>query len=195
MIEDSARLAGVQAMGRHEPGWLGIQEKQFPVGRLEEAVNLALRHESGEEKETLLSASNVRHGDFRDLLPPGHPASLVLAMSTRCIANDGSERHLPMLDFQCPPDAYFLTALQFGLKKIVPGGGAVVHSGRSFHFFGFCHMTEPRWREFMYRALLLAPLTDARYVAHRLIDGYADLRITASPMKPTIPTIAAYVDD
>lgn len=195
MIDESVRLTGAQSTTRQKQSWLGIQEKLFPMDRLEEAVNLALRHEAADETETHLSQGDVRHGVFRDLLPPGRPADLVLAMSSRCMANDGSERFLPMLDFQCQPDAYFLAALQFGLKKIAPGGGALVDSGRSFHFYGFRDMTKSQWREFMYRALLLAPLTDARYVAHRLIDGYAALRITSSPLKPTIPTIAAYVED
>jgi hypothetical protein len=63
----------------------------------------------------------------------------------------------------------------------------------SFHYYGFELLTQDKWIEFLAGCLLLAPFTDSRYIAHRLAEGVADLRITNSDEKKTIPYIVAII--
>lgn len=192
MLDVTDRLASPSAAswthGKH--GWERIDQKPFRQDQLDEVIGLALRH-STEHSARPMPAYEVADAAFLNLVPVR--GDQVAAITTRCKLRDHSEANLSMLDFRCPPEDYFVYALKIALRKIAPGGGAIVHSGRSLHFYGFELLSESGWRTFMYRSLLLSPMTDARYVAHRLLDGFADLRITTSSVKPMVPTILAYL--
>ena len=58
--------------------------------------------------------------------------------------------------------------------------GELSSTGRSCHSFGLESVSEREWRQFMARALLLAPITDERWIAHQLLTGYASLRVSTS---------------
>jgi hypothetical protein len=122
------------------------------------------------------------------------PDGDVLALTSRCRLRSGRVAHLATLDLRCRPTDYFLRLAKAGLSRISERG-ALLRSGRSFHFYGFRPLDAAAWRRFMAQALLLAPLTDVRYIAHRLLDSVAALRLTASPLKPTVPAVAGYLDE
>ena len=85
--------------------------------------------------------------------------------------------HIPLLDLDIPVDEDGIQKIEevsFGLKI---EHGAVLNSGRSYHFWGLKLLSEEKWRKFMYQALLLDRI-DRRWVGHRLIDGQANLRIS-----------------
>jgi hypothetical protein len=54
-------------------------------------------------------------------------------------------------------------------------------------------MTHDDWIRFLGRALLLAPIVDPRYIAHRLIDGFAVLRISTNPAKQKLPELVDFL--
>jgi hypothetical protein len=101
-----------------------------------------------------------------------------LAIHSKVRIKGGATRHLPMMDFSCKPTPQSLRIVIKALKLMGQEKGAVVLSGKSFHYFGFQVLTEKGWREFLGRCLLLAPITDSRYIGHRLIDGACSLRIS-----------------
>lgn len=173
--------------------WLNVLLEPFPEEAFEQVIALALRHRPSPPGFSL-PARAVASGGFLSLLEEHQLSGAVLALTSRCRLVDGSQGHLPMLDFRCEPNDYFLHLLRVGLTRMVRGGGAFLRSGRSFHFYGFRPLDDDGWRRFMAQALLLAPLTDVRYIAHRLLDGFADLRLTTSSVKPIEPTVAAYLD-
>lgn len=104
----------------------------------------------------------------------------VLMLTSRVTLADGAQMHIPMLDFSLKArlQGADVTVRRAGKALGVPG--ELSSTGRSYHFFGLQGMGEEAWRNFMARALLLAPITDERWIAHQLIAGYAGLRVSAS---------------
>ncbi|MGC2202532.1 MAG: hypothetical protein WA633_20645, partial [Stellaceae bacterium] len=106
-------------------------------------------------------------------------------------------RHIPMLDFRAEAPTKTDTmarTLELIAKALIRNGapdGVILCSGDSFHYYGLDPLDEIDWREFMLRSLLLEPLIDVRYIAHRLLSGKATLRITSSRSKPAMPYVAA----
>jgi uncharacterized protein (UPF0332 family) len=97
--------------------------------------------------------------------------------------NQYKDDHLLMLDIDTVNPA-----VEAALKPI---GGIMLKSGRGFHFIGRQAIFGATvWRREM-RALLknpaLKPHVDKDHIEISLRRGYATLRVTASPMKPTIP--------
>lgn len=98
-------------------------------------------------------------------------------------------RHLPLMDFQCPVDANNKAAVIAGLRAAGQFSGAILESGNSYHYYGFEPLEDNAWLRFLGKCLLLGPLTDTRYIGHRLVDRECLLRLTAHWRKPVTPTI------
>jgi len=119
-----------------------------------------------------------------------HP-QWILAMSSKVRLRSGETRHLPLLDFQCPAaKSTYLAAVVDALRAIGQTEGAVLESGNSFHYYGFQLLPVDRWHWFVGKCLLLSPLSDTRYLGHRLIAGESALRISLDPSRP-IPKVVA----
>lgn len=114
-----------------------------------------------------------------------------LALYSSCWARDGGNFHIPMMDFHVPSSDEGLKFVIAGLHAANAPDGVILNSGNSYHYYGNALLLASGWIEFMTRCLLLAPLTDIRYIAHRLLAGRAALRLTASGAKTTVPTIVA----
>jgi len=115
----------------------------------------------------------------------------VLAICSQCRTKSGSVWQIPMMDFHCPPTDQNLSRLKKALWSIGERSGAILESGRSYHFYGFRLLTQKQWSDFIARCLLLSPLVDQRYVAHRLLGGMSVLRITSSRTKPYVPKVVS----
>jgi hypothetical protein len=118
-------------------------------------------------------------------LPPG----MVLGLTSACWLRDGSIRHIPMMDFRVIPQSREMNSLQMALETLGILSGIVLESGRSYHIYGSELLDPSGWIQFMSKCLLIAPIVDARYIAHRLIEGSCVLRLTATDRKPKIPTV------
>ncbi|WP_443684659.1 primase 1D-like protein [Nonomuraea harbinensis] len=117
--------------------------------------------------------------------------SSVLALASRVLLHDGSQAHLPMLDFRLRPDPANLTSAvrvveQLGLS------GVILDSGNSYHFYGLGLLTQAELQVFLAKALLFAPLVDHRWVAHQLIENSCLLRISRGVKGQEAPRAVAY---
>jgi hypothetical protein len=79
-------------------------------------------------------------------------------------------------------------AIEAALKPI---GGVLLKSGRGFHFIGTNIVSgADNWRKKM-RALWknpsLRPHVDKEHIEISIRRGYSTLRVTSSPIKPTVP--------
>ncbi len=101
--------------------------------------------------------------------------------------------HIPMLDFHCLPKKENLMLVKSSLEMIGEKDGMILNSGRSYHYYGRELKTQEEWVDFLGRALLLSPIVDPRYIAHRLIDGWSILRIFANELKPKEPVVVGYL--
>lgn len=108
----------------------------------------------------------------------------------QCITNTGitsfvnDTEHLLLLDFTIPVTADNTKIL----RESINHKGLLVNSGNSYHFYSYQSFTIEDWKQEMYKALLL-PGIDFRYIGHRLINGYGNLRITRSESKPVLPVV------
>ena len=99
--------------------------------------------------------------------------------------------HIPLLDLDIATDEYPSDIVFPYIKDVAQllgvGSGAVINSGKSYHLWGLDLMSKNAWYDFMFNALLLDRI-DRRWVAHRLKDGQANIRI--SPKWAKMPRVA-----
>jgi len=106
--------------------------------------------------------------------------ALITALLSEIIRPDGRIVHLPMLDFSSKVRRPGAEASVTTVTRQLGIPGSIVRSGRSFHFYGSELLSPSDHHAFLCRALLLAPITDARWIAHQLLEGYSSLRISSN---------------
>lgn len=99
-------------------------------------------------------------------------------------------QHIPMMDFECKKSAQNLQDIDNFLRTIGQKRGAILDSGRSYHYYGFEILSQDLWEIFMAKCLLFDH-TDFHYVGHRLLDRYALLRVSASKKCPEVPRVVS----
>jgi hypothetical protein len=116
----------------------------------------------------------------------------ILAVCSKVKLESGKLCHIPMLDFLCPCSEQNEESLLRMLKEIGERSGVLVNSGRSYHYYGIRLLGRDDWVRFMAKALMFAPYSDPRYIAHRLADGQCRLRVF-SRTRP-MPMISRVLD-
>src|SRR3989344_1637986 len=99
--------------------------------------------------------------------------------------------HIPMLDLEVEAKP---ENMQFSIDSIKALGqkhGVILMSGASYHYWGFELLTTDEWRAFMHTSLLLDDVVDRRWVGHRLLDGFSNLRLSEKGNYGFSPYIAA----
>jgi hypothetical protein len=151
-----------------------------------------LAHPHGDwERSFILRRQEILDGGISSLIPNIH-ATEGLALCSQVRTLDGHSAHIPMLDFACARTDSNLATISAMLEAIGQRG-VVVYSGNSYHFVGATLLSNDEWVRFMGRALLLAPFVDARFIAHRLLDGECCLRVFAQSKAPQTPLIESSI--
>lgn len=136
------------------------------------------------DERTLISISRA------DFLDSGYVEQVIqdcppkqdVAVHSKVECEDGTTRHLPMVDMSTSARAH-LSKLKDFLDTETFYGFVWFDSGRSFHGYGSRFVTSTEWITSMGQLLLsnqkdLKPTVDPRWIGHRLIAGYAALRWT-----------------
>jgi len=154
-------------------------------------------------RELLRHDPRVEHGASkqvraREFLALGAPPlkltdGQVVGVCSKCSLRGGRTAHLPLMDFRVTPGPDSLAAIKHGLRALGESRGVILTSGRSYHYYGWRLLSESGWRSFMASSILLAPLTDTRYIGHRLFAGTAALRLTSADSKPVVPRVVAVI--
>ena len=116
----------------------------------------------------------------------------ITVISSRVRLNNGSEAHLPLLDFSLPPSP----ANDATVGRIVTRlgqRGYLLDSGNSYHFYGNALLSDSGYRRFLGAALLFSPLVDHRWVAHQLIEGASALRVSGGKNGSKLPRLVAEI--
>lgn len=116
------------------------------------------------------------------------PTGEVRGICSRVRLTDGAVAQLPLLDFQCEVSEANADALVVAMRKLGQRRGALLISGRSYHYYGYDPLDHLNWHQFMFRAVLLNPFVDVRYVAHCLIEELGCLRLDSAATHPREPT-------
>jgi hypothetical protein len=121
------------------------------------------------------------------------PVGEVRGICSRVKLTDGAVAQLPLLDFQCEVSEANADALVVAMRQLGQKRGALLMSGRSYHYYGYDPLDRVNWHQFMFRAVLLNPFVDVRYVAHCLIEELACLRLDSATTHPSEPTIVRVI--
>ena len=116
----------------------------------------------------------------------------IAVISSRVRLNNGSEAHLPLLDFSLPPSS----ANDKTVGQIVTRlgqRGYLLDSGNSYHFYGNTLLSNSGYRKFLGAALLFSPLVDHRWAAHQLIEGAGALRVSGRKNGSMLPRLVAEI--
>lgn len=152
-----------------------------------------LYHDSYEEfdRRQPISAKEFTTENINYLIQNLLPDQTVAVCSV-CTMRDGSTAHIPMMDFACTVEPRNLDLISM-LVQVMGLRGAILNSGNSYHFYGFELLSQSDWLDTMAKFLLSAPLSDFRYIAHRLLGRACVLRISSSSSKPFVPTVSALI--
>lgn len=90
-------------------------------------------------------------------------------------------RHLPLLDFKTGEQALAEAAAECLVTEYRAPNAAFFASGHSYHLYLNVLLSEKQWTRFMGRVLLFNPregeaIVDARWIGHRLMEGFGALR-------------------
>lgn len=151
--------------------------------------NEAIRHTPAQSSERKISiAAELLNKDKINEIKTGSSAIDALALCSVCELKDGTVGYIPLMDFRAPPSSENLNEIE-NIISALKLSGAILQSGKSYHFIGFKLMNKDEMLKFLGRCILYAPITDTRYIGHRLIEGSCDLRITDSLIKNAIPRV------
>lgn len=117
----------------------------------------------------------------------------VRGVCSRVRLRDDTVAHLPLLDFQCEVSEACADAITAAMGRMRQRRGALLLSGRSYHYYGFDPLNPIGWRRFMSRTVLLTAMIDVRYVAHCLIEDLACLRVDSHVVHPVEPVIVKMI--
>lgn len=137
----------------------------------------------------LLGRTGLTSTELTNLLPSD--GDLAVAVISRVEIGGDYSFHIPMVDFCCEQSQKNLEAIKDFLYQIGQQAGAILASGRSYHYYGTRLFREKRMREFLAQCLLFTGYVDERYISHRLLDNCCLLRISACSLRPKIPTVVA----
>lgn len=163
-----------------------LASRSFPI-----LLTELLRHSRHPKRKVIHVATSDLSISSLEALVSHLSEGVALGFCSACrIRGKSHSAHIPLLDFRIPSGGESeLDVLCEALRLMGLQRGAVLDSGKSYHFYGFDLLNQSQWREFMARSLLLAPLTDVRYIAHRLLERQSILRLSSTALKPTIPRV------
>ncbi|MEI6492542.1 MAG: hypothetical protein WCO94_08335 [Verrucomicrobiota bacterium] len=145
-------------------------------------------HQTHRNSVFRISRDEILDGSLAELTkaqPDGHN----LSFSSRIELADVGVKQLPLLDFHCPESAENDRLVSKVCSQLYQHTTLVFSSGESYHALGLGPLDESGLRDFLTRSLLFAPIVDARYVAHQLLEGACALRLSNSADKPNRPRL------
>jgi len=158
-----------------------------------EAVRLldaAAEHVSFRGRERILPWASAVSGELGRLCSEfTTPLGSNLTLLSEVICDDGSSRHLPMIDFHASASIPNLVIVEAVAKKLFPRGAILLESGESYHAYGKELLSEKEFRHFLGSAMLFVPIVDRAYVAHQCIEGRCALRLTQGGGKSRVPKV------
>ncbi len=189
ILEEASNLRTIASKNLF-PYWESVLIAALATDKNEMFVREAAKHDPNNEaiERFELSVNDLVDGALQGRIE-ALSENEVIALCSTCTLVDGSTRHIPMMDYRILPDSKSVCVVKEALNAIDRTNGVILKSGRSYHFYGFDLLRQNDWIKFLARSLLLAPLTDSRYIAHRLLEGAGALRITSSKLKPNVPIV------
>jgi hypothetical protein len=105
---------------------------------------------------------------------------------------DGSARHIPMIDFCCPCSPKNEQKIVRILSFLKQDKGFLLESGNSYHYYGIRLLTEAEWQVFMGQ-LRMINIVGRIWPSLQLRQNFSVLRVSISLVKPVLPKVIAKI--
>jgi hypothetical protein len=176
------------------PFWEALMLSCFGEARdFTRLLREATFHQSPADSLHRISREEVLAGRLAELVDD-QPAGYHLSFSSRIELVGEGVKQLPLLDFHCPESTENDRLVSDVCYQLYRGMTLVFSSGESYHALGVGPVDEHGFRDFLTRSLLFAPIVDARYVAHQLLEGACALRLSNSVDKPNRPRLKFFLE-
>lgn len=190
IIEKAKALRG----SSHLPFWEALMLSCFGEARdFTRLLQEATFHQSHADSLLRISREEVLASRLAELVDE-QPAGYHLSFSSRIELMGEGTKQLPLLDFHCPESTENDRLVSDVCSQLYRGTALVFSSGESYHALGVDPVDEHGFRDFLTRSLLFAPIVDARYIAHQLLEGACALRLSNSVDKPSRPRLKLIVN-
>lgn len=100
-----------------------------------------------------------------------------IAINSKVILEDGSEKHIPMLDFKIKSNYENLKVVK-DVLEVLELKGFILDSGKSYHFVGYDLKTETELLDLLAYFILLQPISDKAWATHQILERSASLRLS-----------------
>jgi hypothetical protein len=100
-----------------------------------------------------------------------------IALNSTVLLSTGQIMHIPMLDFKIPYSES-ATEVVKGVIRALDLHGAILASGRSYHFIGYNIIDYNSLHELLCKFMIFHPISDKYWAIHQLIEKSASLRVT-----------------
>jgi hypothetical protein len=171
------------------PFWESLMLSCFGEPRdLTRLLREATFHQSHADSLLRISRDEVLAGRLAELMGK-QPVGYHLSILSRIELSGQETKQLPLLDFHCPESVENDELVSKVCKELYRTTTLVFSSGESYHALGLDLLDDHALRDFLARSLLFAPIVDARYIAHQLLEGACALRLSNSANKPNCPRL------
>ncbi len=137
---------------------------------------------SGNMSSTECITATLRHNPNRTTeLTPAEFSELEIydniGINSRIQCADGSEKHIPMLDFHIRYSEQNTRIVCQICSLIDSNGGYILNSGHSYHYIGKVPVTTDELINILAKAQFFAPITDSIWIAHQILERSCTLRL------------------
>ncbi len=190
LVKLHSKIASIKLVEYRLAPTFGEIERKTKIS-FEQGLTRRLRHGGGNIRTHTVSEDCVTLEELGRIVEALRKDS-GLAVSSQVILEAENEAHIPLIDFGCRRSHENLARVVIAMRAIDSGGGVILNSGNSYHYYGRSLLTNREWREFLGKCLLVERLVDVRNLGHCLIDGEAALRISRD-RRGRDPKVAATV--
>ena len=173
----------------HDVGLNWSQEYKTCVGRKKNILN-AFSYTYATRRSYVLNREEFLNSELKYLKNKIIDSNEVLSITSRVLTSEGIYLHIPMMNFH-PENGFGVNEIIFCIQYLYPKTeGALLNSGRFYHYYGNYLLTQLEWEAFIGSFLIPFHLIHPGYAGYRLMDGFSTLRLTAEPnYKPQIPIV------
>jgi hypothetical protein len=186
-LSDARRITTRYGMPFWDAVFLAAMRRGHVPAELLDATDLSAQHR--DDVVIVYRRGIAAGGITKAASARGNPA--VCAIASRVSYAGRRDAHFPMLDLRCKRSASNCETALDVARRLLPGGGWLLDSGRSYHIVGTSPVSAVALGRFLVNALFYAPIVDRHYVAHHLRRGWCSLRISQGGRADATPTVTS----
>ncbi len=171
ILEDNSKIPCVD-LGIYRPSLKHFSDRK---DKKERRSPFEATEHSLAKKYIRVSRKEIFNGKIEKMIGRLFPGEAIQALSRIYI--EGT-MHIPMLDLEIEEKEENLDFAVNSIKALGQKHGVILRSGASYHYWGFDLLSKEEWLQLMHTSLLLDDVVDRRWVGHRMLDGFSNLRLS-----------------